>query len=224
MKKIIKNLVHVLVVILLCQSFGYAQNYSSQQINFKASWEKYPENAPWTEYLYNLIDLQLFDHLDKAKDMKRFCPTYAKLDREHKIYVWIELFSQVSYYESAWDPTSRMEENMGTDPVTGKSVFSEGLLQLSYQDVVNYPKLLKFPDCKFDWSKDKKLKATDPRKTILDPYINLECGSRIMGDQIDHRGKIVLSSSVYWATLKEGGWYSVVPEIITTMKKIPFCR
>lgn len=220
-----KKILGLILSLVFAQSIGFAENSKvTQHVNYKASWEKYPENAPWTEYLYGLIDQQLFSQLDKAKDMKRFCPTYAKLDREHKIYAWIELFSQVSYYESAWDPTSRMKENMGTDPITGNPVYSEGLLQLSYQDTVNYPKLLDSTHCKIDWSKDKNLKAKDQRKTILDPYINLECGSRIMGDQITKRGNIVLYSSVYWATLKEGGWYSVVPEIEDYMNKISFCR
>jgi hypothetical protein len=68
-----------------------------------------------------------------------------------------------------------IETTMGTDPVTGKQVASEGLLQLSYQDVPNYGSVLKYPLCKIQWSKDKSLSVTDPKKTILDPYINLEC-------------------------------------------------
>ncbi|MEN0057917.1 MAG: hypothetical protein AAGB31_03715 [Bdellovibrio sp.] len=66
------------------------------------------------------------------------------------------------------------ENTMGTDLVTGKQVVSEGLLQLSYQGVPNYGATLKYPLCRIEWSKDKNLAATDSKKTILDPLINLE--------------------------------------------------
>ncbi len=211
---------------------GYLQseNFEGQlqQINFSPTWEKKPEARAWSEFLYDLIDRELFVDLDKVTDMTRFCPTYKKLDREHKIYAWLELVSQMTYYESGWSPVSRMQEDMGTDPVTKKPVFSEGLMQLSYQDTVNYPKLLKYPDCKIDWSKDKDLAVKDPNKTILNPYINLECGSRILADQIKRKRKIAMSSGVYWAVLRDNPYQfwkaKVVDQIAAGVKKVSFCR
>lgn len=197
---------------------------NAADIPFHPSWEKYPENRPWTEYLYTLIEQALFQELDQASDMCRFCARYRLLPKEQKIFTWIELFSQVSYYESAWDPTSRMQEDMGTDPVTGRPVFSEGLLQLSYQDILNYPKILKYPLCKIDWNKDRSLASKDPSKTILDPLINLECGTRIMADQVARTKKIVLQSGVYWATLREWGRYSVVSQIQNNIKSLSYCK
>lgn len=205
----------------------WSQEYESfeNKVPFKASWERYPENAPWTQFLYNLIDSELFDDLDKAKDIVRFCPNYDSVDRDHKIYAWIELFSQVSYYESAWDQTSRMRETtMGTDPITKKPVYSEGLLQLSYQDVANYKRILAYPKCKINWEKDKNRNPKSIYKTILDANINLECGSRILADQVRRTGSIVLSRNVYWSTLKENGKYSVVPAIEKNMSKVSFCK
>ncbi len=107
---------------------------------------------------------------------------------------------------------------MGTDPVTGKAVYSEGLLQLSYQDIEWAPW------CKFNWSKDKNLSATDPRKTILDPYLNLDCGVGIMAQQIKKKGDIVVSSGVYWAVIKSGGKYQHVSEIQSTVKSLSLCK
>ena len=131
----------------------------------------------------------------------------------------------MAYFESGWKPTSRMTETtMGIDPVTGKQVESEGLLQLSYQDVPNYGSVLKFPACKIDWQKDKSLSAIDPKKTILDLYINLECGLRILGSQIKKKGSAILSSGVYWSVLKEGGKYSKVESIIDMITKTGLCR
>jgi hypothetical protein len=191
---------------------------------FQASWEVPPQNSTWSVFMYQLIDQNLFKDLDQARDIIRFCPAYSSLPRQQKIYTWIELFSQVAYYESGWDPTSRMKENMGIDPVTGGPVHSEGLLQLSYQDVKNYGSTLKYPLCRIHWALDLGLHEKDSRKTIFDPFINLECGSRIMAAQIVKFGNIVMHKNVYWSTLREGGRYSVVPKIEKAISSLQFCR
>lgn len=91
---------------------------------------------------------------------------------------------------------------MGTDPVTGRQVASEGLLQLSYQDVQWAPY------CEFDWSVDKKYSDTDARKSIFDPEkITEDCGIQILDRQVAKKSNIALSSGVYWAVLKIGGKY-----------------
>ncbi|MBK8202454.1 MAG: hypothetical protein IPK68_09140 [Bdellovibrionales bacterium] len=180
------------------------------------SWEKsHPERRVWSSDVFLLIGEELFLDFDSAKDAKRICPKYESLLRSQKISMWAELISAIAYYESGWNPTSRMvETTMGTDPVTGKQVASEGLLQLSYQDVPNYKAVLKSPACKIDWQKDKELTITDAKKTIFDPAINLVCGLRILANQIQKKGYVILSSGVYWAVLKDGGKYSKVDSII----------
>lgn len=190
------------------------------------SWEKsHPDRKVWSLDVFLLIGEELFDEFDSSKDAKRICPKYDSLQRIQKISMWGEFISAVAYYESAWDPNSRMvETTMGTDPVTGKQVASEGLLQLSYQDVPNYGSVLKYPACKIEWQKDKGLKITDEIKTIFDPSINLECGLRIMANQIRKKGYVILSSGVYWAVLKDGGKYSKVDSIIKMVRKIGFCE
>lgn len=188
----------------------------------KISWEKYPENKPWTEYAAQIVGTELFQDLDKARDAERFCPAYAVLAKEAKINFWVELVSMMALHESAWSAVSRMQETtMGADPVTGKPVYSEGLLQLSYQDVKN---MSAAKGCGIDWAKDKNLSPTDPKKTILDPIINLRCGMRILASQIARTGKIVLPSGVYWAVLKEGGKYQKIAEISGGTKKLKFCE
>jgi hypothetical protein len=54
---------------------------------------------------------------------------------------------------------------------------SEGLLQLAYADQKRY-------GCDFNWQVDRALKANDPAKTILQPKNNLECGVKILFNQI----------------------------------------
>lgn len=184
------------------------------------SWEKSnPKRSVWSSQVYSLIKNELFDNFNNAHDAKRFCPNYANLSDDQKATVWSELISAISYYESGWSPTSRMkEEKMGQDPITKQPVYSEGLMQLSYQDVQWAPY------CKFDWEKDKTLTSTDPNKTILNPQINLDCGVRILGNQIHNKMNVILSSEVYWAVLRDGGSYQKIDEITSMTKKLQFCR
>lgn len=190
------------------------------------SWEKnHPERKAWSDFIFELIDGELFTSFDSAKDASRVCLKYSNLTKGQRIMVWSEFISGIAYYESDWSPTSRMTETtMGKDPVTGKQVASEGLLQLSYQDIPNYGALLKYPACKIDWQKDKSLAVTDSKKTIFDPIINLECGLRILSNQIQKRGSVILSSGVYWSTLKDGGEYSKVDSIIAMVGKTGLCN
>lgn len=188
--------------------------------NGQLPWENgTPERRAWSVFVQELIGGELYSVFDNAEDARRFCPNYNKLDKESRVLVWSNLIAWVAKYESGWDPTSGMTETtMGLDPVTGKQVRSEGLLQLSYQDVTGWP------FCKFDWSKDKGLALRDPRKTILDPYKNLDCGIRILAQQIRKRGTVILTSNVYWSVLKEGGKYSEVENIVKrTRTSVPNC-
>jgi hypothetical protein len=106
--------------------------------------------------------------LPGTTDVTLFCPKYFSLSTDLKVNFWGALFA-------GYNPTSRYQETtMATDPVTHPPVYSEGLLQLSYQDITGWS------FCDFDWSQDRTLSPKDPKKTILDPYRNLECGIKIM--------------------------------------------
>ncbi|MGB8324613.1 MAG: hypothetical protein WCE52_16765, partial [Candidatus Acidiferrum sp.] len=73
-----------------------------------------------------------------------------------------------------------------------------GLLQLAYADQKRY-------GCDFNWQVDRELKANDPAKTILQPKNNLECGVKILVNQIIVQHKPLLTSSGYWSTLRPAG-------------------
>lgn len=178
------------------------------------AWKK-PE---WTKFLVEQLSTKHYDSFSKASDNEKFCPKFKSLTKEQKVHVWSEMLVWVMYYESGWKPTSWMKEDMGIDPITKVQVKSEGLLQLSYQDM----QWAKF--CKFDWSKDKHLKQDDPKKTIFDPYLNMDCGLGIMARQIDRKGSIMLSSGVYWAVLKIGGKFTKIDKITAKTKALPFCK
>lgn len=175
----------------------------------------HPERKAWSDFVYNLIQGQLFDTFDRALDATRLRPDYASLSKSQRSAVWAEMIVGLAKFESDYSPVARYTETtMGIDPITNNQVVSEGLLSLSYQDKQGYP------FCQFDWSKDKDLSPTDPTKTILQPLINLDAGVRIMARQIEHTGKVILSSDVYWSTLRDGGKYSKVTEIIAMVKAL----
>jgi hypothetical protein len=83
------------------------------------------------------------------------------------------------------------------DPVTHRVARQEGLLQLAYADSQRY-------GCNFDWDTDKDLPEHDPAKTILQPKNNLECGIKILENQLVAQRKPVLSETSYWVTLRSG--------------------
>ena len=185
------------------------------------AWEstKFPERSLWSAYLQKIISTEWSSLLPGANDITDFCPTYNNLDNDERANVWAQLFVAIAKFESGYSPTSRMQETtMGTDPVTNQPVYSEGLLQLSYQDVEWAPW------CQFEWTKDKSLSGSDPKKTILNPYRNLYCGVGIMAKQIKTKGSIVVSSGVYWAVIKAGGRYQQIASIQGIVKSLPLCK
>lgn len=179
-------------------------------------WEaSHPERKTWSDFVFNLIQGELFDTFDRALDATRLRPDYASLSKSQRSAVWAEMIVGLAKFESDYSPVARyIETTMGIDPITKHQVVSEGLLSLSYQDKQGYP------FCQFDWAKDKNLSPTDPSKTILQPLVNLDAGVRIMARQIEHTGKVILSTGVYWSTMRDGGKYSHVPEIISMVSKL----
>jgi len=75
---------------------------------------------------------------------------------------------------------------------------SQGLLQVAYADMQRY-------GCEFNWEMDRLLKANDPSKTILQPKNNLECGVKILANQIIVQHKPLLTRSGYWSSLHPDG-------------------
>lgn len=185
------------------------------------AWENanYPQRKAWSEYLQKLVLEDWNGLLKGADDMTDFCPSYYTLSSPERANVWAQLFAAMARYESAYSPVSRMQETtMGRDPVTKLPVYSEGLLQLSYQDtqVWNF--------CNFDWNKDKSLHPSDPKKTILDPYNNLHCAVGIMAKQIARKGLIKIGSGAYWAVIKTNSRYQKINSITSMVRSLPLCH
>jgi hypothetical protein len=172
----------------------------------------------WSEHVFELIDGDAKDLLE-AEDFHIFCPQYDSLSRNQKINAAGMLISAMVRYESNYEPTARYNEtSMGTDPVTGQPVYSEGLLQLSYQDTQWAPY------CDFHWEADKNLSPTDPAKTILDPIRNLDCGIRILAKQVKSKSKIIIGSGAYWAVIKSDSTLNKIDKIAALVKGLEFCN
>jgi hypothetical protein len=141
------------------------------------------------------------------------------LNRDEKIMAWTEIMVAISYRESGYDPLNRtLEEGGGIDDVTNQPVYSEGLLQLSYQDIDSNPY------CLFDWEKDKTLALNDPHRTILNPYNNLYCGIRTMADLVRDNKTIIVSQGGYWSTIQAGVVHGQLKNVESLVKKLPFCK
>ena len=135
------------------------------------------------------------------RDVRRFCPRFYGMGNADKRAFWAYFFQALAGAEAGLNPTTRVRhtepEVAVKDGVTGRAVRSQGLLQLTYEDQKRY-------GCDFDWETDRKLKADDPEKTILQPKNNLECGVKILTKQIIEMHKPLLSNSGYWSTLRLG--------------------
>lgn len=190
------------------------------QVEVAPIWESVDAGSrDWTLYSFGVVDTLGPALVAGSSDMDLFCPNYGHLTRNEKLNFWVYLASAVAKFESNENPADRfLESTMGKDPVTGQPVWSEGLLQLSYQDELAY----KF--CVFNWAADSKLSPTDPNKTILQPKTNLLCGLQILNQQIERVGKIGTITDVYWSTLKPGGKYTAIPKIEKLTNAIPFCQ
>ena len=135
------------------------------------------------------------------RDVLLFCSRFYEMEEADKRAFWAYFFQALAGAEAGLKPETRVRhtdpEVAVTDKVTGRQVRSEGLLQLTYEDQQRY-------GCDFDWEVDKKMKADDPAKTILQPKNNLECGVKILNNQIIEHRKPLLSQSSYWSTLRPG--------------------
>ncbi|HEY9126840.1 MAG TPA: hypothetical protein VIM62_06920 [Acidobacteriaceae bacterium] len=136
-----------------------------------------------------------------AHDAQPFCPRFAHLSPGDRRAFWAYFFQALAGAEAGLKPTTNVRhtepEVAVRDDVTRRMVRSEGLLQLTYMDSKRY-------DCEFDWDADKQLKEHDPQKTILQPKNNLECGVKILHNQLMDQHRPLLSAKSYWSTLQPG--------------------
>ena len=154
-------------------------------------WDKIIEEAVPAEMLSSRV----------PHDVKKFCPRFYSMSETDKRVFWAYFFQALAATEAGLNPTSRVRhtepEVAVTDKVTRRAVRSEGLLQLAYQDQDRY-------GCNFDWTRDRELAGDSPDKTILQPKNNLECGVKILANQIITQRRGLISKKAYWSPLQPG--------------------
>lgn len=164
-------------------------------------------NPYWGEVLSRLItnNLAVFD---KASDIRTVRPDWFSLTETQKTAVLVEFFKTLIYYESGYNPLS---ESVDVGNKYDKETWSVGLLQLSGVDKAN----LGLP-VGFDY------------EGLKDPINNITQGIAIMVNQINKRGKILISNtekgnpSKYWATINPGNKYDKSKQIIAAANKLVF--
>jgi hypothetical protein len=155
------------------------------------AWDKIVEEALPPEMLSAQV----------ARDVRPFCPRFNRIGNADKRAFWAYFFQALAGAEAGLKPTAHVLHDQPAmevkDEVTGAQVRTEGLLQLGYEDQKRY-------GCDFDWEADRRLRAGDPARTILQPKNNLECGVKILDDELIVQHKPLLSRSEYWSTLQPG--------------------
>lgn len=134
-------------------------------------------------------------------DVRPYCPRFAELSQADRRAFWAYFFQALAGAEAGLKPTSRARHEQAPmqvrDSVTGAQVRTEGLLQLAYEDEKRY-------GCNFDYDADRRLPANSQQRTILQPKNNLECGIKILDQELIDQHKPLLSRSQYWSTLQPG--------------------
>jgi hypothetical protein len=167
----------------------------------KAELGETPWNPDWDRIIEKALPPAMLSS-QVPRDVRQFCPRFYEMSETDKRTFWAYFFQALAGAEAGLNPDISVRhtnpEGAERDDVTGRAIRSEGLLQLAYADQKRY-------DCDFDWQADRTRKLNDPAKTILQPKNNLECGVKILFNQIILRHKPLLTESGYWSTLRPGG-------------------
>ncbi|MBX9600560.1 MAG: hypothetical protein K2X35_06140 [Bryobacteraceae bacterium] len=149
----------------------------------------------WDQFVIDALPPEMLSDKVPA-DVRTLCPRFFDSREDERKQFWAYLFQAMAAAESSFRLNARLlESHLGPDSVTGSTIVSEGLLQLSYQDARMY-------GCGFDWELDQKLGAEELGKSVFDPKRNLECGVKILSTQIIRRARPLFTEKSYWAIFR----------------------
>jgi hypothetical protein len=157
-------------------------------------------NPQWDMIVEDALPPSMLSHT-VPRDVRRFCPRFYVMSDADKRAFWAYFFQALAGAEAGLNPTTHVYHTESAvnvqDEVTHDAVRSEGLMQLTYEDAVRY-------GCNFDWETDRKLRPGNPDRTILQPKNNLDCGVRILSQQIIDNHEPLFTHRSYWSTLQPG--------------------
>jgi hypothetical protein len=160
-----------------------------------------PWNPQWDQIIEKALPPEMLSS-QVSRGVRRFCPRFYEMGETDKRAFWAYFFQALAGAEAGLNPNTSVRhtkpEVAKRHEVRGIIMRQEGLLQLAYADRKRY-------GCDFNWQVDRALKANDPAKTILQPKNNLECGVKILVNQIIVQHKSLLTPSGYWSTLRPDG-------------------
>jgi hypothetical protein len=160
-----------------------------------------PWDAGWDLIIEKALPPEMLSD-QVPKGVHQFCPRFYEMREIDKRAFWAYFFQALAGAEASLDPTASVrhahKEVARRDEVTGRARRSQGLLQLAYADQKRY-------GCDFDWEVDRARKIDDPANSVLQPKNNLECGVKIMFNQIIVQHKPLLTPSGYWSSLHPTG-------------------
>jgi hypothetical protein len=151
-------------------------------------------NPQWDEIIEKSLPPEMLSS-QVPPGVRRFCSRFYEMDTTDKRTFWAYFFQALAGAEAGLNPNASVRHD---EPEGALAKRSEGLLQLAYADHKRY-------GCDFNWPADRALKANDPAKTILQPKNNLECGVKILFNQIIVQHKPLLTRSGYWSPLHPDG-------------------
>jgi hypothetical protein len=158
-------------------------------------------NPKWDEIIEKALPSAMLS-AQVPKDVRRFCPRFYEMGETDKRTFWAYFFQALAGAEAGLNPNTNVGQGNRAgakdDEVSGVAMRSQGLLQVAYADLQRY-------GCEFNWKMDRLRKANDPAKTILQPKNNLECGVKILANQIIVQHKPLLTRSGYWSSLHPDG-------------------
>jgi hypothetical protein len=136
-----------------------------------------------------------------GRQVRQFCPRFAAMQEPDKRAFWAYFFQALAGAEGGLKATvvvrHSQPEMQVKDSVSGTTGRTQGLLQLTYEDQKRY-------GCDFDFEADRRLPVKDPNRTILRPRNNLECGIKILEQELTEQHKPLLAHTQYWSTLQPG--------------------
>lgn len=144
----------------------------------------------WSSILISALKVQM-PKLDKAKDIAKFCPNYAKLDASGRLIAWAHLTAGMLKYESGVDKGLLKTCTAFKEPTGQMSI---GFFQLSYGN--------------------KFCPKSKAEADLCDVRVNVACGTKLMGhfvekDLVLAEGGYVKSGapapkglSRYWAVVR----------------------
>jgi hypothetical protein len=151
-------------------------------------------NPQWDQIIEKALPPEMLSS-QVPRGVRRFCPRFYEMSKTDKRTFWAYFFQGLAGAEAGLNPNTSVRH---TDPEGAPAMRSEGLLQLAYADRERY-------GCDFNPQMDRSLAENDPRRSILQPKNNLECGVKILVNQIIVRHKPLLTPSGYWSTLHPSG-------------------